>query len=73
MAVLLRHFEDKMRATPIIHALVAIPYVRTAELQLKLAWCMTGLTLQEYESEENKTVERTEGALDDAFERPNDL
>ena len=42
-AVVLRHFEEEMRTTPKIHALIAIPYVRT-ELQLRSAWCMVGLT-----------------------------
>ena len=51
--VLLRLFEKKMRTTPKWHALIAIPYVRT-ELQLRVAWCMTGLTLGEYDSEESK-------------------
>ena len=42
-AVVLRYFEEDMRTTPKIHALIAIPYVRT-ELQLRFAWCLTGLT-----------------------------
>ena len=42
-AVVLRYFEEEMRTTPKIHALMAVPYVRT-ELQLRFAWCMTGLT-----------------------------
>ena len=41
--VVLRHFEEEMRTTPKIHALIAIPYART-ELQPRFAWCMTGLT-----------------------------
>ena len=52
-AVVLRYFEEEMRTTPEIHALIAIPYVRT-ELQLKFAWCMTVLTRREYDSEERK-------------------
>ena len=40
-AVVLRHFEEEMQATPKIHALIAIPYART-ELQLRFAWYMTG-------------------------------
>ena len=36
-----------------IHALIAIPYFR-AQLQLRFAWCMTGLTMGEYNSEEKK-------------------
>ena len=28
-AVVLRYFEEEMRTTPRIHALVAVPYVRT--------------------------------------------
>ena len=52
-AVVLRYFEEEMRTTPRIHALVAVPYVRT-ELQLRLAWCMMGLTREEYDSEERK-------------------
>ena len=52
-AVVLRYFEGEMRTMPKIHALIAIPYVRT-ELQLRFAWCMIGLTCGEYESEERK-------------------
>ena len=52
-AVLLRYFEEEMRTTPKIHALIAIPYVRT-ELQLRFAWCMTALTRGEYDLEERK-------------------
>ena len=52
-AVLLRYFEEEMRTTPRIHALIAVPYVRT-ELQLRLDWCMIGLTREEYDSEERK-------------------
>ena len=33
-AVILRHFEGEMRTTSKVHALIAIPYVRT-ELQLR--------------------------------------
>ena len=56
-AVVLRYFKEEMRTTPKIHALIAIPYVRT-ELQLRFAWCMTGLTRGEYDSEER---ERSKG------------
>ena len=49
-AVVLRYFEEEMRTTPRIHALIAVPYVRT-ELQLRFAWCMIGLTREEYDSE----------------------
>ena len=42
-----------MRTAPRIHALMAVPYVRT-ELQLRFAWCMMGLTRGEYDSEERK-------------------
>ena len=52
-AVVLRYFEEEMRTTPKIHALIAVPYVRT-ELQLRFAWCMIGLTRGEYDSEEEK-------------------
>ena len=52
-AVLLRYFEEEMRTTPRIHALVAVLYVRT-ELQLRFAWCMMGLTREEYDPEERK-------------------
>ena len=52
-AVVLRYFEEEMRTTPRIHALIAVPYVRT-ELQLRFAWCMIGLTREEYDSEERK-------------------
>ena len=52
-AVVLRYFEEELRTTPRIHALMAVPYVRT-ELQLRFAWCMMGLTRGEYDSEERK-------------------
>ena len=52
-AVVLRYFEEEMRTTPKIHALIAITYVRI-ELQLRFAWCMIGLTRGEYDSEERK-------------------
>ena len=52
-AVVLRYFEEEMRTAPRIHALMAVPYVRT-ELQLRFAWCMMGLTREEYGSEERK-------------------
>ena len=50
---MLRYFEEEMRTTPRIHALIAMPYVRT-ELQLRFAWCMIELTREEYDSEERK-------------------
>ena len=52
-AVVLPYFEEEMRTTPRIHALIAVTYVRT-ELQLRFAWCMIGLTREEYDSEERK-------------------
>ena len=52
-AVVLRYFEEAMRTTPKIHALIAVPYMRT-ELQLRFAWCMIGLTRGENDSEEKK-------------------
>ena len=52
-AVVSRYFEEEFRTTPKIDALIAVPYVRT-ELQLRFAWCMIGLTLGEYDSEERK-------------------
>ena len=52
-AVVLRYFEEEMRTTPKIHALIAVPYVRT-EIKLRCAWCMIGLTRGEYDSEERK-------------------
>ena len=52
-AVVLKYFEEEMRTTPRIHALMAVPYVRT-ELQLRFAWCMMGLTRGEYDPEERK-------------------
>ena len=55
-AKILRHFEEEIQTTPKILALIAIlsckPYivsVRT-ELQPKLAWCLTALTMGEYDS-----------------------
>ena len=50
---MLRFFEEEMRTTPKIHALIAVPYVRN-ELQLRFAWGMIGLTRGEYDSEERK-------------------
>ena len=50
-AVVIRYFEEEMRTKPWIHALIAVPYVRT-ELQLRFGWCMIGLTCEEYDSEE---------------------
>ena len=52
-AVVLKYFEEEMRTTPKIHALMAVPYVRT-ELQLRFVWCMMGLTREEFDSEERK-------------------
>ena len=52
-AVVLRYFEEERRTTPRLHALMAVPYLRT-ELQLRFAWCMMGLTQGEYDSEERK-------------------
>ena len=52
-AVVSRYFEEQMRTAPKIHALMAVPYVRT-ELQLRFAWCLMGLTHKEYDSEEKK-------------------
>ena len=52
-AVVLRYFEEEMRTATRIHALMAVPYIRT-ELQLRFAWCMMGLTREEYDSEERK-------------------
>ena len=54
-AVVLRYFEEEMRTTPKIHALIEIPNVRT-ELQLRFAWCMTGLTRGEYDLDERKRL-----------------
>ena len=51
--MVLRYFEEEMRTTPRIHALMVVPYVRT-ELQLRFAWCMMGLTRGECDSEERK-------------------
>ena len=52
-AVVLKYFEEEMRTTPRMHALMAVPYVRT-EIQLRFAWCMMGLTRGDYDSEERK-------------------
>ena len=52
-AEVIRYFEEEMRTTPKIHALIALPYVRT-ELQLSFAWCMIGLTRGKYDSKERK-------------------
>ena len=38
-ALVLRYFEEEMRTVPRIHALMAVPYMRT-ELQLRFAWCL---------------------------------
>ena len=42
-----------MRTTPNLQALLTIRYVKN-ELQLRLVWCMTGLTMGEYNSEGRK-------------------
>ena len=60
-----------MRTSTKIHALIAIPYVRT-ELQLRFAWCMTGLSKEEYDLEERKGRKKKKRVLDDKYERPND-
>ena len=52
-AVILRHFEKEMQTTPKIHALIAIPYVRT-DLQLRFAWCTMGLTMGVYGSDKRR-------------------
>ena len=52
-AVVLRHLEEEMRTTPKKHALIAVPYVRY-DLQHRFAWRMTGLTMEEYDSDERK-------------------
>ena len=39
-AVILLQFEEEMRNTPKVQALIVIPYIKT-ELQLRFAWCMT--------------------------------
>ena len=52
-AVVLGHFKEEMRTTPKILNLIAVPYVRT-DLQFRFAWCMTGQTMGEYDSEERK-------------------
>ena len=54
-AVVLRHFKEEMRTTTKIHALIAMPYVRTM-LQLRFAWCMTGLTKEVDVSEKRKRL-----------------
>ena len=54
-AVVLGHFEEEVRTTPKIHALIAIPYMRT-ELQLRFAWCMTGLTREERKRSKEEKV-----------------
>ena len=41
---MLTHLEEEVRITSKIHALIAVPYVRS-DLQLRLAWCMTGLAM----------------------------
>ena len=61
-AVVLRYFEEEMRTAPKIHALMAVPYVRT-ELQLRFAWCLMGLTREEYDSEERKRSKGEKGFL----------
>ena len=54
-AVVLRYFEEEMRTAPRIHALIAVPHVRT-ELQLRFAWFLMGLTREEYYFEELKRI-----------------
>ena len=52
-AVSLRNFEKGMRTNSEVHALIAITYVRT-EVQIRLTWCLAGLTTEKYDSEERK-------------------
>ena len=52
-AVEIRNFEQVLRTIPKVQALRAIPHVRT-ELQLRRAWFMTRLTMEEYVFEEIK-------------------
>ena len=52
-AVIIRHFEKEMRTTPKLHALIAVPYVRT-DLQLRFAWCTMGLTMGVYDSDKGR-------------------
>ena len=52
---MLKHFEEGMRTSPKVYALIAIPFTRT-ELQLRFAWCMIRLTRSEYNSEESKRL-----------------
>ena len=54
-AVVLRNFEEGMRTSPEVHALIATPYTRT-ELQLRFAWCMIGLTRSVYDSKERNRL-----------------
>ena len=61
-AVMLRHFEEEIRTTPKIHALIAVPYLRT-DLQLRFAWCMTGLTMGEYDSEKRERTKEEKVVL----------
>ena len=70
-AVLLRHFEEKMRTTRKVHALIAVRYIRS-DLQLSFAWCMTGLTMEEYDSEERKRSKVEKVLLMTTFRRPHD-
>ena len=60
--VVLKHFEKGMRTGPKVHALIAISNTRT-ELQLRFAWCMSGLTRSEYDSEERKRLEEEKNFL----------
>ena len=52
-AVILCHLKTKPRTTPKVYALIAKPYVRT-ELQFRIAWRMTGMTMGKNDSEERK-------------------
>ena len=66
---MLRHFEEGIRTSPKVHALIAIPYTRT-ELQHRLAWCMFGLTGVRLRRKEK--TERRKGLSDDRYEGFND-
>ena len=52
-AVVSRHFEKDMRTSPKIHALIAVPDVRY-ELQLRFAWCLTGLAMEDMTQRKGK-------------------
>ena len=53
--MILRYFEKGIGTTSNVHALIALPYVRT-ELQLRFTWFLAGLTREECDPDQRIKV-----------------